>query len=52
MILPKDNAGKEVELEYHDPDLWLMGDTYYAMNGGRDAKHIMKSKDLKNCKYP
>jgi len=51
MIVPKDDAGKEVELEYHDPDLWLMGDTYYAMSGGKKRQHIMKSKDLKNWKY-
>ena len=51
MIVPKDDAGKEVEFEYHDPDLWLMDDTYYAMSGGDTLQHIMKSRDLKNWKY-
>lgn len=51
VIVPMNDTGKEVELEYHDPDLWLMGDTYYAMIGGKDVQHIMKSKDLKHWKY-
>ena len=51
MIVPKDDAGEEVRFDYHDPDLWLMGDTYYAMSGGKGLQHIMKSKDLKNWKY-
>jgi len=51
MIIPKDEAGQEVEFEYHDPDLWLMGDTYYAMSGGDTLQHIMKSKNLKNWQY-
>jgi sucrose-6-phosphate hydrolase SacC (GH32 family) len=51
MIVPKDDAGEEVKFDYHDPDLWLMGDTYYAMSGGNTFQHIMKSKDLKNWKY-
>ena len=51
VIVPRDVTGKEVAIEYHDPDLWLMGDTYYAMNGGKNIQHIMKSKDLKHWKY-
>ena len=51
MIVPKDDAGKEPKIKYGDPDCWLMGETYYAMSGGRGRQHIMKSKDLKNWKY-
>ena len=51
IIVPRDDAGEEVKLEYHDPDLWLMGDTYYAMSGGKNVQHIMKSVDLKNWEY-
>jgi sucrose-6-phosphate hydrolase SacC (GH32 family) len=50
-IVPKDDAGNEVEFAYGDPDLWLMGETYYAMSGGKGRQHIMKSKDLKNWEY-
>jgi len=52
MIVPKDDSGNEVEVlyGYRDPDLWLMGDTYYAMSGG-NFQQIMKSDDLKNWKY-
>ncbi|MDP6543535.1 MAG: glycoside hydrolase family 32 protein [Phycisphaerae bacterium] len=50
-IVPKDASGKEPKINYGDPDCWLMGDTYYAMSGGRGRQHIMKSRDLKNWKY-
>jgi beta-fructofuranosidase len=50
-VLAKDEAGKFVDsLYYWDPDCWLIGDTYYALSGGKDPE-LMKSDDLHNWKY-
>ena len=49
-IEPLNEDGKEPEMSHWDPDSWLMGDTYYALSGGRDPD-LMKSDDLDNWKY-
>jgi len=50
-VIAKDTAGKPVEgINYWDPDCWLIGDTYYALSGGKDPE-LMKSDDLKNWDY-
>ena len=50
-VIAKDDAGKPVEdIYYWDPDCWLIGDTYYALSGGKDPE-LMKSDDLKIWKY-
>jgi beta-fructofuranosidase len=51
LVIAKDNHGKPVEdIEYWDPDCWMIGDTYYALSGGGDPE-MMKSDDLKNWDY-
>jgi sucrose-6-phosphate hydrolase SacC (GH32 family) len=49
-VIARDDAGKPVDINYWDPDCWLMGDTYYALSGGKDPE-LMASDDLKNWKY-
>jgi sucrose-6-phosphate hydrolase SacC (GH32 family) len=50
-IIARDDAGNPVEdIRYWDPDLWLTGDTYYALSGGRDPT-LMTSDDLKYWNY-
>ena len=49
-VIAKDDAGKPVNIDYWDPDCWLIGDTYYALSGGKDPE-LMKSDDLKNWEY-
>jgi sucrose-6-phosphate hydrolase SacC (GH32 family) len=50
-VIARDDDGKPVEdINYWDPDCWLIGDTYYALSGGKDPE-LMKSDDLKNWKY-
>ena len=39
--------GTEVSLNHWDPDCFLIGDTYYAVFGGRNCP-LLKSKDLKS----
>lgn len=39
--------GKEPEMRHWDPDCFLIGDTYYAISGGKNPP-VFKSKDLKN----
>jgi len=47
-IKPLNENGEKADFEDHwDPDCWIMGDTYYALSGGRDPE-LMKSTDLKN----
>jgi len=51
VIIARDNKGKPVEkIRYWDPDCWLIGDTYYALSGGKDPK-LMTSTDLKHWFY-
>jgi sucrose-6-phosphate hydrolase SacC (GH32 family) len=50
----KDAAGNMVDLPQGDPDLFLIGDTYYAIAarfGGTDNPPLIKSKDLKNWSH-
>jgi len=50
----KDAQGKKLELPQGDPDLFLIGDTYYSIAarfGGTDNMPLIKSKDLKNWTY-
>jgi len=49
-IYAYDRNREEPEIEYWDPDCWIMNDTYYALSGGGDPE-LMKSKDLKNWEY-
>jgi beta-fructofuranosidase len=46
-IVPKDKDGNEPKMRHWDPDLWQIGDTYYALSGGK-APELIKSDDLKN----
>jgi len=39
--------GSEAVLNHWDPDCFLVGDTYYAVSGGKQPP-VFKSKDLKN----
>ena len=51
VIIARDKEGKPVEnIRYWDPDCWLIGDTYYALSGGKDPK-LMTSDDLKYWNY-
>jgi len=45
-IVPLDASGNEPKMRHWDPDLWLNGDTYYALSGGSNP-NLMKSPDLK-----
>ncbi len=49
-VIPRDANGNEVNIHDWDPDCFLIGDTYYAYNGGWDPK-IMKSTDLENWTF-
>lgn len=49
-IIPKQADGTEPKIRHWDPDLWLNGDTYYALSGGQNPQ-LMKSKDLKDWEY-
>jgi sucrose-6-phosphate hydrolase SacC (GH32 family) len=49
-IIPLDEDGTKPEMSHWDPDCWIIGDTYYALSGGRDPD-LMKSDDLENWKY-
>ncbi|NQT18901.1 MAG: glycoside hydrolase family 32 protein, partial [Planctomycetes bacterium] len=45
-IFPRDADGKEAEQRHWDPDCFLIGDTYYALSGGR-YPCLAKSQDLR-----
>jgi beta-fructofuranosidase len=45
-IAVKHPDGSEAAITHWDPDCFLIGDTYYAISGGRQQP-LMKSKDLK-----
>ena len=47
---PKDKDGNAPRMRHWDPDCWQIGDTYYALSGGKDPE-LMKSDDLKNWTY-
>lgn len=42
--------GKEPEMRHWDPDCFLIGDTYYAISGGKGPP-VFKSKDLKHWTF-
>ena len=44
-ILPMDDNGDLAAMEHWDPDCWQMGDTYYALSGGKDPE-LIKSDNL------
>ncbi|MDP6040307.1 MAG: glycoside hydrolase family 32 protein, partial [Candidatus Latescibacteria bacterium] len=47
---PKTADGQEAEMRHWDPDCFLIGDTYYAISGGRHQP-LIKSDDLINWTY-
>ncbi|MCE9555298.1 MAG: GH32 C-terminal domain-containing protein [Planctomycetes bacterium] len=49
-VVPKNADGSEPKMRHWDPDLWLNGDTYYALSGGKNPQ-LMKSADLENWTY-
>jgi len=49
-VEPKTADGKAAKMRHWDPDCWLMGDTYYALGGGKNPT-LAKSKDLKNWEF-
>ena len=49
-IEPEMENGKMPGINHWDPDCWRMGDTYYALSGGKDPE-LMKSDDLVNLQY-
>ncbi len=49
-VEPKTADGKAARVTNGDPDCWLMGDTYYALDGGNNPT-LAKSKDLKNWEF-
>ncbi|MCU0706869.1 MAG: GH32 C-terminal domain-containing protein [Pirellula sp.] len=46
-IEAKTKDGNAAQIQYWDPDCFLIGDTYYAISGGENPP-LMKSQDLKN----
>jgi beta-fructofuranosidase len=49
-IVPKNEKGELPGISHWDPDCWLIGDTYFALSGGKDPE-LMKSDDLKDWRY-
>ncbi len=49
-VRPKTKSGEFADIHMWDPDCWLVGDTYYAISGGRPPL-LMKSSDLKDWEY-
>lgn len=47
---PKDKDGNDARIRHWDPDCWQIGDTHYALSGGKDPE-LMKSDDLKSWTY-
>lgn len=46
-VEPREADGSEATMNHWDPDCFLVGDTYYAISGGRNPP-LIKSKDLKH----
>ena len=46
-VSPIGADGREAEITHWDPDCFLIGDTYYAISGGKNPP-LMKSNDLKS----
>ncbi len=49
-VEPKSAAGGESAMQHWDPDCFLIGDSYYAISGGRQQP-LMKSHDLVDWTY-
>ena len=45
VIIPMDEKGDIVKMDQWDPDCWQIGDTYYALSGGKDPG-LLKSENL------
>ena len=50
VILPVDENGDPVNMEQWDPDCWQIGDTWYALSGGKDPG-LLRSDNLKDWMY-
>ena len=46
-VEPRTADGQPAEMRHWDPDCFLIGDTYYAISGGREQP-LIKSADLRN----
>jgi len=46
----KNADGKDADMNHWDPDCFIIGDTYYAISGGKNPP-LFKSHDLKNWLY-
>ena len=49
-VEPKTANGTDAEMHHWDPDCFLVGDTYYAISGGR-SQPLSKSEDLRHWSY-
>ena len=49
-VEPKTADGADADMHHWDPDCFLIGDTYYAISGGR-SQPLSKSQDLRNWSY-
>ena len=49
-IIPLNENGEEPDIRHWDPDLWQIGETYFALSGGKDPE-LMKSENLKDWLY-
>jgi len=49
-VLPRTADGRVAEIRHWDPDCWRLGDTYYAVSGGKNPQ-LMKSTDLRRWTY-
>ena len=47
---PVNRDGSRARIRHWDPDCFRIGDTYYAISGGRNPP-LLKSKDLKQWEY-
>lgn len=49
-VEPKTGTGQDAQMRHWDPDCFLIGDSYYAISGGREQP-LIKSQDLINWTY-
>ncbi len=49
-IKMKDDDGQTPPMRHWDPDCWIIGDTYYALSGGRNPT-IATSKDMQEWTF-
>ena len=49
-VEPKTADGTDAEMRHWDPDCFLIGDTYYAISGGRHQP-LSRSQDLRHWTY-